>query len=78
MARVILGIDPGLASTGWGVVTHSLGWFRLLAHGMIKTKFTPGLTKTEDCKRRSEQVVAALRALVADKQPDQIAMEAFV
>ncbi|MDR1899830.1 MAG: crossover junction endodeoxyribonuclease RuvC [Treponema sp.] len=36
--RRIIGIDPGLASTGWGLVEYSLGRIRYLAHGCIETK----------------------------------------
>ena len=34
----ILGIDPGLASTGWGVLDNSGGDVRYAAHGIIETK----------------------------------------
>jgi crossover junction endodeoxyribonuclease RuvC len=33
----ILGVDPGLAHTGWGVIDSSGGRYRLLAHGVITT-----------------------------------------
>jgi len=33
----ILGLDPGLASTGWGIVTAEGSKVRHLAHGSIKT-----------------------------------------
>jgi crossover junction endodeoxyribonuclease RuvC len=36
--RRIIGIDPGLASTGWGLVEYSRGRIRYLAHGCIDTK----------------------------------------
>lgn len=35
--RVILGIDPGLAHTGWGVVQQSGSSLRCLAYGCIAT-----------------------------------------
>jgi crossover junction endodeoxyribonuclease RuvC len=35
---VIIGIDPGLAATGWGVVDCSGGRLRYIAHGSIKTE----------------------------------------
>ena len=34
----IIGVDPGLASTGWGVVESSQGKLRYIAHGCIETK----------------------------------------
>ncbi|MBF9015158.1 MULTISPECIES: crossover junction endodeoxyribonuclease RuvC [unclassified Oceanispirochaeta] len=33
----ILGIDPGLAHVGWGLITHDGIRSRYLAHGVIKT-----------------------------------------
>jgi crossover junction endodeoxyribonuclease RuvC len=35
--RVILGIDPGLATTGWGVIDKASGTPELLAFGAIET-----------------------------------------
>ena len=34
---VILGIDPGLASTGWGLIDARSNTLRYLSHGVIKT-----------------------------------------
>ena len=36
--RRILGIDPGLASTGWGVLDEDGGNIRYIDHGIITTK----------------------------------------
>ena len=33
----IIGVDPGLASTGWGVLDHFEGKLRYVAHGCIET-----------------------------------------
>jgi len=35
--RVIIGVDPGLASAGWGVLESSDGRLRYIAHGCIET-----------------------------------------
>lgn len=35
--RRIMGIDPGFASTGWGVVDYFDNRFRYIAHGVIET-----------------------------------------
>ncbi|MCL2319165.1 MAG: crossover junction endodeoxyribonuclease RuvC [Treponema sp.] len=37
-SRRIIGVDPGLASTGWGVVEFSSGRLHYLAHGCIETR----------------------------------------
>ncbi|MCL2244143.1 MAG: crossover junction endodeoxyribonuclease RuvC [Treponema sp.] len=36
--RRILGIDPGLANTGWGILDNINGRIRYIAHGIIQTK----------------------------------------
>ncbi len=35
---IILGLDPGLANTGWGVIESNGGRLRYIAHGAIVTK----------------------------------------
>jgi len=35
---IILGVDPGLANTGWGVLEHDGPRFRCVAYGCITTK----------------------------------------
>ena len=35
--RRIIGVDPGLASTGWGVLDYINGKFHYIAHGCIET-----------------------------------------
>ena len=41
-SRLIIGVDPGLASTGWGVVEYSRGRLRYIAHGCIETRADQG------------------------------------
>jgi crossover junction endodeoxyribonuclease RuvC len=36
-ARRIIGVDPGIASTGWGVVEYSNGRLRCIGYGSIET-----------------------------------------
>jgi crossover junction endodeoxyribonuclease RuvC len=36
--RLIIGIDPGLASTGWGVIDAGCRQLRYIAHGCIETR----------------------------------------
>ncbi|MDR0453171.1 MAG: crossover junction endodeoxyribonuclease RuvC, partial [Treponema sp.] len=35
--RLIIGVDPGLASTGWGVIDAGCRRLRYIAHGCIET-----------------------------------------
>lgn len=41
---VILGIDPGLAHTGWGIVEERRGEVRCRAYGCIETSAGSGLS----------------------------------
>jgi len=34
---IIIGIDPGLAHTGWGVIRHEQDGFKAIAYGVIDT-----------------------------------------
>jgi crossover junction endodeoxyribonuclease RuvC len=38
LCRRILGIDPGLASTGWGILEDAAGKIKYIDHGTIITK----------------------------------------
>jgi crossover junction endodeoxyribonuclease RuvC len=38
LKRRIIGIDPGLASTGWGIVDYDKSRIKYLAHGCIETE----------------------------------------
>jgi len=37
MARIILGVDPGIADTGYGLIAEDRGQITCLAYGSIKT-----------------------------------------
>ena len=37
---IILGVDPGLASTGWGVIDAEAGSLKYVSHGVIRTDST--------------------------------------
>lgn len=40
---IILGLDPGLAATGWGIIEASGNRLRHIAHGIVRTKPTAPL-----------------------------------
>jgi crossover junction endodeoxyribonuclease RuvC len=67
--RRIIGIDPGLASTGWGVVEYSGGKIRCLAHGCIETK--------ADCPRADRLffILESLRVILDTWKPLESALE---
>lgn len=66
---IILGIDPGLARTGWGVIERSHGRDRSIAYGVIETS-----TKTPD-HERLVQLFHELHLVIERFHPDQAAIE---
>jgi crossover junction endodeoxyribonuclease RuvC len=65
----VLGLDPGLTRTGWGVVTLTGSALKHLANGLIATK------PSETLPIRLTQIHAALERLVETYAPDLAAVE---
>ncbi len=69
-ARVVLGIDPGTAITGYGVVGETAaGNFELLACGVIRTK------AGEKMHLRLLEIFQDMKALIAEFHPTEMAVE---
>jgi crossover junction endodeoxyribonuclease RuvC len=66
---IVLGIDPGLASTGYGVVACRLGGLTALAGGVVETD--SGLPQ----ERRLADIHARINELLAAHHPDALALE---
>ena len=66
---VILGIDPGLANTGWGIVEERRGACRCRAYGCIHTK------ATEELASRLLTIADELAQVVARYHPESAAVE---
>lgn len=66
---IILGIDPGLAIVGWGVVKFDGVHFRPLAFGSIQTQ--AGI-KTED---RLAEIYDGMNQIIEKYKPDEMAVE---
>lgn len=67
---IALGIDPGIATTGFGVVREEAnGQLTELAHGVIETP------KTESLPRRLQLLHQQLRDLIVTWQPQEAAVE---
>jgi crossover junction endodeoxyribonuclease RuvC len=66
---IVLGIDPGLANTGYGVVTREAGRLVALDGGVIETR--AGVPH----ERRLADIHAAIEALLAEHEPDAVALE---
>jgi len=69
MALKLIGIDPGLAATGIGVVT---------GHGQKVTDFAYGVIRTQQkapTSARLDQIYSRLHNLFKDEKPDLIVVE---
>jgi crossover junction endodeoxyribonuclease RuvC len=69
LSVIVLGIDPGLASTGYGIVARRRGRIVALDGGVIET--AAGLP----IEQRLTDVYARVRALLAEHNPDAMALE---
>ena len=65
----LLGIDPGLRSTGWGVIECDDGRLRHIANGAIQPK--PSLADAD----RLGFIFKGLDAVIDEHRPDQAAIE---
>ena len=65
----VLGVDPGLRTTGYGVVEASGGTFRLIEGGVLRPKATLSL------EERLAQLHAAMLDVVRSTQPDCMVVE---
>lgn len=66
---IILGIDPGLAIVGWGVIDYSGGRFKTLDYGAIRT---PAEEPTE---RRLAGIYSELLKIIKQYNPAVMAVE---
>ena len=66
---IILGIDPGLAIVGWGVISYHGSRFETLGYGSIQT---PAGMPTE---QRLCSIYDSLKEIIEKYKPDQMAVE---
>lgn len=67
--RRVLGIDPGLANTGFGVVDFCDGRYRMVSYGCITTK------SEQPHGERLLTIYSRLCAVIDEFQPDEAGME---
>jgi crossover junction endodeoxyribonuclease RuvC len=65
----ILGLDPGLGTTGWGLIEADGNRLRHIANGQLKTD------SGEPLPKRLSHLATQLEALIADRGPDAAAVE---
>lgn len=68
-AKIILGIDPGVATTGFGVIKKTGGCLQVVDFGCIKTKPQTSFSK------RLEEIHQQLKKLIRKYQPSIISVE---
>ena len=66
---IILGLDPGLGTTGWGLIQADGNRLSHIANGQLKTD------ASEPLPRRLSHLASQLEALLADHAPDAAAVE---
>ena len=66
---LILGLDPGLGTTGWGLIEAEGNRLRHIANGQIKT------ATAEALPARLSHLATQLEALLTDRRPDAAAVE---
>jgi len=69
MAKIILGIDPGIADTGYGVIREEKGKLTCLAYGSIKTSAQLALIY------RLEVLHEELDKIIKKYQPESASIE---
>ena len=67
--RRVLGIDPGLASTGYGIIDCDSNRYRLVAYGVISTK------NRDDRGVRLMEIYTRLESLIELYTPGESSME---
>ncbi len=65
----VLGIDPGLANTGWGVVDFLDSRYRLIDYGVIETK------KTQSHGERLLEIYTRMNCIIQEFKPTIAGME---
>jgi crossover junction endodeoxyribonuclease RuvC len=66
---VILGLDPGLGTTGWGLIRADGNRLSHIANGELKTRTAAALPE------RLADLAGQLEALLAEHRPDAAAVE---
>lgn len=66
---IILGIDPGTAITGYGVVDYVGNHYRIITYGVINSD------KTEEPACRLNKIYEGIQGLIDAHKPDSMAIE---
>lgn len=67
--KVIIGIDPGLDNTGYGVIESRSGKFRVIETGVIRTD------RKRPLEKRLRRIYANITDLIRETSPDVMIIE---
>ena len=67
----ILGIDPGTATSGYGIIDVENDLYSVIAWGLIET------SKDQESANRLKKIFQELNQIIKDHLPDQIAIESL-
>lgn len=67
----VLGIDPGIGRTGWGIVENQSGKVHSIDYGCIETP------KEHTLEQRIETLYNAIIAIIAAHKPETLAIESL-
>jgi crossover junction endodeoxyribonuclease RuvC len=65
----IIGIDPGTARIGWGLIEGQKQRYSMLRYGCIETE------KTQQAYHRLQEIYREVYGLLKTEQPDQVVVE---
>ena len=66
---IVLGIDPGIATTGYGLIESSSGNYKLLSYGKIST------SPKDPFPKRLEKIFEDIKEIAASFKPSEMAVE---
>jgi len=69
MTRIILGLDPGTATVGYGIIAADANSLKHIAHGCITT------SKEQPLPTRLDHLAKELRRVLREYRPDLVAVE---
>lgn len=74
---IVLGLDPGLAALGYGVVRAGEGRMTVVDHGVLRTPRRRGFAVGRDLQDRVGELARGLQKLLDEHTPDEAAIEEF-
>jgi crossover junction endodeoxyribonuclease RuvC len=69
MKMRILGVDPGIARTGWGIIEVESSKFKVIKYGCLETG------SQENVAKRLEKIYDGISKLILEHKPQEIVVE---